>query len=190
MFISFKTEDANYKTEIQSWDHLDYVDKSLDEPIPSDDQDYIMRRIRSDYLKDSTVTIFLIGTHSSEDMGAVEQYYIKKELQGSLYNGVGNSKSGLLGVVLPSMQSSVYLGDYTCFTCGGTHRHVNMGNSTVIKEFGYNYFIPNEKCSWSEEDRYCVLATWDEFRLDPERYIDEAFDKRTAPIAAHTKVRP
>lgn len=190
VFISFKTEDSAYKSEIQSWDDLDYIDKSLNEPIPSNDQDYIMQRIRSDYLRDSTVTVFLIGTQSSESLGEIEQYYIKKELQGSLYNGAGNSKSGVLGVVLPSMTSSVYRGDYECSTCGNSHRHVDVGRSTVIEEFGYNYFIPNDKCSWSENDRYCVLAPWNDFQYDPERFIDEAFAKRSAPIASRTKVRP
>ncbi|MFV3116631.1 TIR domain-containing protein [Gordonia amicalis] len=190
VFISFKTEDKLYKAAIQSWAGLDYVDKSLNEAIPSNDQDYVMQRIRSDYLKDSTVTIFLIGSRSAENLGELEQYYIKKELQGSLYNGAGNAKSGILGVVLPSMDSSVYLGSYTCGICGNTHGHVDVGDSTVIREFGYNYFIPNSKCSWSDDDRYCVMTTWDTFKDDPERWIDDAFAKRSAPIANKTKVRP
>ncbi len=66
-YISFKTEDAYYKSEIQKMKEagkLDYIDKSLNDPIESEDPDYIMRKIREDYLSDSTVTIFLIGTHS------------------------------------------------------------------------------------------------------------------------------
>ena len=60
VYISFKTEDAAYKSAIQSMDHLDYIDKSLNEPINSTDPDYILQRIRSEYLNTSTVTIFLI----------------------------------------------------------------------------------------------------------------------------------
>lgn len=190
VFISFKTEDKSYKDAIQSWPELDYVDKSLNEAIPSDDQEYVMQRIRSDYLRGSTVTIFLIGSNSAEILGSDEQYYIKKELQGSLYNGEGNTKNGILGIVLPSMTSSIYLGDYQCGTCGNSHRHIDVGDSNLIREFGYNYFIPNEKCSWSEDDRYCVLVPWDAFVEDPEKWIDEAFAKRSAPIASKTRVRP
>lgn len=62
--------------------------------------------------------------------------------------------------------------------------------ATTISEFGYNYFIPNNKCSWSEEDRYCVLVPWGDFVKDAEGYIDKAFDKRTDPIASKTRVRP
>lgn len=189
VYISFKTEDLGYKGEIQSWSHLDYVDKSLNEPIQSSDPDYILRKIREDYLSDSTVTIFLIGEHSAEWLGADEQYYIKKELQASLYNGAGSPKSGILGVVLPNMESKVFGGSYACSTCGGSHNLVRISDH-AIKEFSYNYFIPNGKCSWPEEDRYCMLVGWDDFKATPSDWIDLAFDKRTAPIASKTRVRP
>lgn len=55
-FISFKTEDAEFKRIIQEDLNIDMVDKSLNIPINSDDEDYIMRKIREDYLSDSTVT--------------------------------------------------------------------------------------------------------------------------------------
>ena len=54
-YISFKTEDEDYKSEIQKMKEageLDYIDKSLNDPIDSDDPDYIMRKIREDYLSD------------------------------------------------------------------------------------------------------------------------------------------
>ena len=47
-YISFKTEDLWYKKEIQKWsdnDKVDMIDKSLDIPINSEDEDYIMRKI-------------------------------------------------------------------------------------------------------------------------------------------------
>lgn len=190
-FISFKTEDIAYKNHIRDEMDIDMIDKSLDEPINSWDDDYIMQRIRVDYLSDSTVTIFLIGTRSSENLGSHEQRYIKKELQASLYNSVNNTKNGILGIVLPSMYDSIYQGSYNCPTCGGTHNYVGINDSTVIKEFGHNYYIPAfGKCSWSEDDRYCVLVKWSDFLINPEFYIDQAFDKRSHPISNKTKVKP
>ena len=56
-YISFKTEDCYYKKYIQSDLDVDMIDKSLDEPIESNNEDYILRKIREDYLADSTVTI-------------------------------------------------------------------------------------------------------------------------------------
>lgn len=80
-FISFKTEDIGYKNYIRDHMEVDMIDKSLNNPIDSDDEDYIMRKIREDYLSDSSVTISLIGTISNENLGWQEQRYIKRELQ-------------------------------------------------------------------------------------------------------------
>lgn len=190
-FISFKTEDIAYKNYIRDNMSVDMIDRSLNEPINSFDDEYIMRRIREDYLSDSTVTILLIGIRSSENLGSYEQRYIKKELQASLYNGQNNTKSGILGVVLPSMYELIYKGSYNCSICGDSHGYVVIDDSTVIKEFTHNYYIPQVgKCSWSEEDRYCVLVKWSDFIQNPELYIDNAFAKRSSPIASKTKVKP
>jgi hypothetical protein len=189
-FISFKTEDAAYKAYIQNYLSVDMIDKSLNDAIDSFDEDYIMRRIREDYLSDSTVTIHLIGTKSAESLGWGEQKYIKRELQASLYHGVGNTQNGILGVVLPAVQGTIYGGSYLCSTCGSSHNWINLTNSTVVSEFSYNYFIPNIKCAWAEEDRFCVLVKWEDFVANPEHYIEQAFLKRNTAISDKTKVRP
>lgn len=174
-YISFKTEDLWYKKEIQKWsdnDKVDMIDKSLDIPIDSEDEDYIMRKIREDYLSDSTVTIFLIGLHSAENLGWAEQRFIKRELQASLYDGKGNTRNGILGVVLPSMYDSIYKGQYTCQICGKNHNTVAINDETVVKEFGRNYYLNNHgKCAYNEDDRFCVLVRWDDFKKDPNSYI-------------------
>jgi hypothetical protein len=189
-FISFKTEDAAYKKYIQDNLNVNMIDKSLNDAIDSSDEDYIMRRIREDYLSDSTVTIHLIGEKSAENLGWNEQKYIKRELQASLYHGEGNTQNGILGVVLPTMQSRIYGGSYICSKCGRNHNSKILNDSTVISEFRYNYFIPNNKCAWADEDRFCVLVKWEEFVAYPERYIEQAFLKRDTPISEKTKVRP
>lgn len=196
-YISFKMEDKWYKETIQKWNDankVDLIDKSLNEPIDSDDEDYIMRKIREDYLTDSFVTIFLIGNKSSENMGWEEQKFIKRELQASLYDGeYPNNRNGILGIVLPSMYDVIYQGSHICDKCGHTHNWVNINDNTVIKEFSANYYIkplPNGKCAWYEEDRYCVLVKWDEFKDNPNKYINDAFNKRSQQIASKVKVYP
>ena len=189
-FISFKTEDSYYKGKIQEMD-IDMIDKCLDEAIDSEDEDYIMRKIREDYLSDSTVTIFLIGSRSAENLGSHEQRFIKRELQASLYNGQGNTRSGILGIVLPSMTDTVYTGSGECNSCNGTHNYVNINDSTTIKEFSYNYYLPNgNKCAWAEDDRYCVAVKWEDFKQNPEYYINQAYNKRSHSVASKVKVRP
>jgi len=189
-FISFKTEDIEYKSYIQKYLAVDIIDKSLDDAIDSEDEDYIMRKIREDYLSDSTVTVHLIGAFSSENRGTYEQRYIKRELQASIYNGEGNTRNGILGVVLPSAVSQIYLGVQRCVICGGSHNVVKIDNTTTVKEFSYNYYLPNDKCAWTEDDRYCVLVKWDEFIVDPEPFIEQAFKKRTHATAEKVKMKP
>lgn len=193
-FISFKKEDEGYKKEIQRWNKnnkVDMIDKSLDTPIDSEDEDYIMRKIREDYLSDSTVTIFIIGLHSNENLGWNEQRYIKRELQASLYNGEGNTRSGILGVVLPEMYDVIYKGTYKCNECHSNHNWVAIDDTTVIKEFSRNYYLNNHgKCAYSEEDRYCILVKWDNFMKDPNKYIGLAFEKRRQDIANEVVVYP
>ncbi len=193
-YISFKMKDKPFKEVIQKWcdrDRVDMIDKSLDTPINSENEDYIMRKIREEYLSDSTVTIFLIGEHSSEDLGWGEQRFIKRELQASLYNGESNTRNGILGVVLPNMYDKIFKGSYTCSTCSGCHNWVALENSTVIKEFWKNYYLNNHgRCSYSEDDRYCVLVKWSDFKQNPNTYIDKAFNKRSHPIAQEVIVRP
>jgi hypothetical protein len=189
-YISFKRENMDFKAELQYLRGLEMIDKSLDEPIESENEDYIMQRIRSEYLADSTVTIHLIGRYGAETRGWHEQRFIKRELQGSLYNSPTNTKNGILGVVLPEMADRIYRGSYECSQCGRSHNHVAINNETTVSEFSYNYYIPNNKCFHAEEDRYCVLVTWNNFIANPTQYVESAFAKRTAPIAAKTKVRP
>jgi hypothetical protein len=189
-FISCKTEDFGYKKIILEDLSIDMIDKSIHDAVNSEDEDYIMRKIREEYLSDSTVTIHLIGPYSSENYGWLEQKYIKRELQASLYHGVNNTMSGILGIVLPSMYDKIYTGQTTCATCGGLHTLIKLDGSTTISEFSYNYYIPNGKCSYQDQDRYCVLVKWDDFLDHPEKYIEKAYAKREQPIANKVKVKP
>jgi hypothetical protein len=192
-FISFKTEDFNYKYYIQNTLDIDMIDKSLNEPIFSNDEDYILNKIRKDYLSDTTVTIHLIGSYSAENRGFQEQRFIKRELQASLYNGQGNTKNGILGVVLPEMYNTIYGESYSCSDCGGSHNYVGINDTTTVKEFSANHYIQNttnNKCSWTEDERYCELVKWDDFIIKPEEYIEKAFLKRSHSISNKTKVRP
>ena len=194
-FISYKKEDAAYKDYlVDTFGGENFVNKTLDRTIDSLDGDYVMKVIRRDYLCDSTVTLFLIGLHSSENEGSDwmgdRNYFIKREIAASLFNGSGNTRNGVLGIVLPNMYSSVYHGETKCATCGNTHNLVNINDSTTIREFSYNYYTkPHEGCAWSEEERYCVLVKWDDFIADPEKYINQAYDKRTSPVASKIRIR-
>ena len=194
-FISFKKEDDYYRRQIvdKLGDEL-IKGKSLDKWIDSQDIDYIMQVIRSEYMNNTSVTLYLIGEHSSENEGFEYDYndhceynkqnFIIRELKATLYDGEGNRRSGLLGIVLPEMYSKVYGESYTCPDCGCTVGVVKMDDTTVIKEFSENFYL-NPDCKnghCTEDERYCVLVKYDDFMENPNYYIDKAYDKRDEDI--------
>ena len=190
-FISFKKEDIYYKNLLLNYlKKEDIVGKALNEVIDSTDSDYILQKIREDYLYDSTVTLFLIGKHSSENegsdsLGRAHNHFIQRELQSSLYNGRGNSRNGIVGIVLPEMYNAIYTG-----VSAQGNETLTLDDSTVIREFGANYFIqPHEGNVWKPSERYCILVKWNEFIENPEIYINQAFDKRFSDIAKKIKIR-
>ncbi len=142
-------------------------------------------------MSDSTVTIHLIGEYSAENLLYENQAYIKRELQASLYNGEKQHKKRYIGYSFyPTCMIKFLKVLKFCSVCGKSHNIVCINDSTVVKEFSYNYYIPKDGCSWSEEDRFCVLVKWNDFVKNPELYINKAFDKRSSLISAKTKVRP
>lgn len=64
--------------------------------INSDDTTYVMRRIKELYLRDSTVTIVLMGKCTWA------RKYVDWEIQASLRHGDTVTPNGLLGIKLPS----------------------------------------------------------------------------------------
>ena len=194
-FISFKKEDEYYKKEIlEKWGADRIKGRSLDKWIESEDIDYIMQVIRSQYMKNTSVTLFLIGKHSSENEGFEyssedncyynKQNFIIRELKATFYDGKGNRRSGLLGIVLPDMYDAIYGGSYICSHCGEKINTVRINSQTVIREFSENYYLsPNcESGHCDESGRFCVLVKYDDFIKNPDKYIDKAFDKTNAEI--------
>lgn len=73
-----------------------------DDFINSTNTDYVMTQIRARYLRDTTVTIVLVGhcTHSRR--------YVDWEIKSSLRQGE-YTPNGLMGIILPSKGSNAYL---------------------------------------------------------------------------------
>ncbi len=107
-FISYYREDhGEVEKFVKSFRDI-FIPKAIgissaDDLIDSADPDYVMRRIRTEYLGDSTITICLIGncTHSRR--------YVDWELKASLRQGDTYNPNGLLGIVLPSQGDAAHL---------------------------------------------------------------------------------
>ena len=200
-FISFKKEDKYFLEKISDLLGKENITgKSLDEWIDSEDIDYVISVIREKYMKNTSVTIFLIGEHSSENEGFDEEgrpknAFIKRELQATLYDGKGFRRSGLLGIVLPSMYTKIYGGQYYCNKCDSNHNYVYINPNTTIKEFSANYYLkPIEhgcKNVYDEDGRFCVLVRYDDF-IQPgnaEKYIEQAYQKTQEDISNYVHWR-
>ncbi len=78
--------------------HSIFIDKSVHAGDISDDLDdeAIRRIVRDDYLRDSTVTILLVGTETKG------RKHVDWEVYSSMFDGTVNTKSGILVINLPS----------------------------------------------------------------------------------------
>ena len=101
VFISYhhKNDQEYKKTLLNINERLGiFIDMSVDtgEIDPDLPSETIRKKIRDEYLRDSTVTILLVGTETAG------RKHIDWELYSSMINGRINKKSGIVVVQLPS----------------------------------------------------------------------------------------
>lgn len=107
VFISYHhANDQWYKDTLVKFgkEYKIFDDYSVDTGDISDDltTEQIRETIRDEYLRDSTVTILLVGTETKH------RKYVDWELYSSMYDGKINKKSGIIVVQLPSVNPSYY----------------------------------------------------------------------------------
>ena len=111
VFLSYHHEDqAELDEFIRTFDHERDVfiaravgsDETMDELIDSDNPDYVMRRIRQDVLRDSTVTAVFIGSKTWT------RKYVDWELAASLHQGPAvGQPNGLLAILSPKLSGAI-----------------------------------------------------------------------------------
>lgn len=104
VFVSHHNKrDGHYKDILAevAKQHSIFIDASVDtNDIPDEyDDEYIRKIIRDDYLRDSTVTIVLVGTETKH------RKHVDWEIHSSMYDGPTNKKSGILVINLPSISN-------------------------------------------------------------------------------------
>lgn len=105
VFISYHHDnDQTYKEDLLSLNtkHEIFVDLSVDTGDIDDslDDSRIREIIRDEYLRDSTVTIVLVGTEISK------RKHVDWEIYSSMFDGTKNKKSGILVINLPTINCS------------------------------------------------------------------------------------
>jgi len=151
-FISYHhANDESYKREFKGLfsDIHDVIvpwDVEIGDIDPNLKTDTIRRKIRDEYLRDSTVTVVLIGSQTWQ------RKHVDWEISSSIRDTQNNSRSGLLGIFLPSYPLT-HENKYNQFTIPPRlHKNVECGFAKV-----YN---------WSTNPD--MIRNW----------IDEAFERR------------
>ena len=105
VFISYHHGDFNlpgdqrYKEEFeQEFSGVDFISRSvaIGDINPHLNTDTIRQKIRDDYLRDSTVTIVLVGAHTWK------RKHVDWEIGSSIRHTKYNHRSGLIGIILPT----------------------------------------------------------------------------------------
>ena len=105
VFISYHhNNNQGYKDLLVKFgrDHDIFVDKSVDTGDISDElaDERIREKIRDEYLKDSTVTILLVGKETKR------RKHVDWEIYSSMYDGPVNKRSGMVVINLPGISDS------------------------------------------------------------------------------------
>jgi hypothetical protein len=105
VFISYHHKnDQAYKNALQTLNeaHDIFVDCSVDTGEVEDGltDEQIRETIRDDYLRDTSVTVLLVGTETQN------RKHVDWELYSSMFDGSVNKKSGILVINLPSTGSN------------------------------------------------------------------------------------
>lgn len=188
-FISYHhANDQDLKDRIiTNFGGEDFIDKSVkDGDIDTENsEETIMRTIREDFLSGSTVTLVLVGYETAQ------RPFVNSELQASLW---GDNPNGLLAVVRDEIYDLIYTNgscsSLSC-NCGISLRNPTSLYKTYLPELVYkNRQYEGDEPHFDDTQVYCSLIKFSYFIKDPEKYINEAFDKRKAGFDIKKKLSP
>ncbi len=103
VFVSYYHEDdEKYRNKFEELFGDIYVSKSVDEGDidPNLNVEYVRQKIRDEYLKDSTVTVVLVGNNTWK------RKHVDWEISSSIRHTEKNPRSGLIGILLPTYTRS------------------------------------------------------------------------------------
>ena len=110
-FISYHHDDQEEVDKfIETFDHDRDVfiaravgsDQTMDELIQSDDDDYVMRRIREEHIRDSTVTLVFVGKNTWT------RKFVDWELAASLHQGPkAGLPNGVVAILSPELSEAI-----------------------------------------------------------------------------------
>lgn len=180
VFVSYYHEDdQRYKDElVKCAKEKDvFIDGSVDTgDIPDDwDDQKIRETIRDEYLKDTTVTIVLVGKNTKG------RKHVDWEIYSSMYDGKINKKSGIVIIMLPETGN-----DYIHAGHDGEKKDVFSYNSSWISlsddEYDKRYpDMPKRLLDNIKKGAKISVISWSSLTVDRLRkLIDNAYKDRAS----------
>ncbi len=182
VFISYHhVNDQTYKEHLLTINNRYdiFQDYSVDTGDISDkmDDSSIRELIRDEYLRDSTVTIVLVGAETKN------RKHVDWEIYSSMHDGKVNKKSGILVVNLPSINCN----HYTVAHAGEKERvypdiinWTSLDNRTDF-EFRYPFMPARIIDNLLKKDVQISVTDWSRIKSDPDTLsflIDATFNDR------------
>lgn len=157
VFVSYHHDnDQGYRNRFENI-FSDYHDIMVSKSVQMGDinpnlrTETIRQKIRDEYLRDSTVTVVLIGSETWK------RKHVDWEIASSIRQTEYNSRSGLVGILLPSYRSSDPAYDYMHHTIPPRlHDNIECGYADIYK--------------------------WSDSHSEVQKWIHSAYEKRKSQI--------
>jgi len=185
IFISYHhANDQEYKDILLDWNRRNnfdiFIDASVDTGDISDNlsDESIRQKIRDEYLRDSTVTILLVGTETKK------RKHIDWEIFSSMYDGQINKKSGVLVIQLPCTGCTTYTAAHGDEEKSALYSdNVNWVSVTSRADYESRYpYMPQRIIdNLFKSDAKVSVANWSTITASPEKLkllIDLTFKDR------------
>ena len=183
VFISYyHRDDQRYKDALVKFGTTNsiFIDESVDTGDISDDDlsdERIREIIRDEYLRDSTVTIVLVGTETKR------RKHVDWEIYSSMYDGTVNKKSGILVITLPTTYND---GGFVYASHGQAEKSLypditswTWVNTKTEYEHRYPYMPDRIIDNLLEPEARISVAPWDRINVTTLKFlIDAAFKDR------------
>ena len=172
----YKDRMLEINTQQQVFKDMSVDTGDIDDDLPDS---RIRELIRDSYLRDTTVTILLVGVETKN------RKHVDWELYSSMHDGTVNKKSGILVVNLPSVSCPYFWAAHA----GEKQRvYPEISSWTTIDnrsefESRYPYMPPRIIDNLSESDAKISVVNWEKIEGDPSNLsflIDATYNDRTS----------
>lgn len=176
VFLSFHHQDDGYRQQFEQQFSNEFnpifVNRSVQDGDidPNHQTDTIRREIRDNFISDSTVTIVLIGSETWK------RKHVDWEIGYSLTQTSQNTRSGLIGILLPSYQPHREYFSYT--NCSSEYTE-NGGIYTPCN-------IPPRLYD-NIQSGYAKIYSYPSSAYELKKWIHEAFQRRNSGLHCNSR---